>query len=142
MALVLDTGPVLAALDADDPHHAACAELLAGAREPLFVVGSTLVEIDYWIRKGLTPDVWRTFVEDIGRGAYRLESVTEKDLTRAAELEERYADLDLGFVDASVIAVCERLREDKVATLDRRHFGAVRPAHCDALRLLPERSQA
>jgi len=138
MALVLDTGPILAALDADDPHHTACAELLAGAREPLVVVASTLVEIDYWIRKGLSPDVWRTFVEDIARGAYRLENVTEADLTRAGELEDRYADLDLGFVDASVIAVCERLREDKVATLDRRHFGAVRPAHCDALHLLPE----
>lgn len=138
MALVLDTGPILAALDADDPHHAACAELLAGAREPLVVVASTLVEIDYWIRKGLTPDVWRTFVEDVANGAYRLENLGHADLTRAAALGERYADLALGFVDASVVAVCERLGEAKVATLDRRHFSAVRPLHCNALRLLPE----
>jgi len=139
MALVLDTGPILAALDADDPHHAACAALLADAPEPLVVVASTLVEIDYWIRKGLTLEIWRSFVEDIADGAYRLEAVGEADLSRAAAIEEMYADLDLGFVDASVIAVCERLREDKVATLDHRHFGTVRPAHCDAFRLLPER---
>jgi predicted nucleic acid-binding protein len=139
MALILDTGPILAALDADDPHHARCAALLGGAREPLVVVSSTLVEIDYWIRKGLTLEVWRSFVEDIANGAYRLEGLTEVDVARAAAIEQQYADLDLGFVDASVIAVCERLREEKVVTLDHRHFGTVRPAHCDALRLLPER---
>lgn len=138
MALVLDTGPILAALDADDPHHRVCAALLGSAREPLVVVAPTLVEIDYWIRKGLTLDVWRSFVEDIANGAYRLETLTEADLARAAAVEEKYADLDIGCVDASVIAVCERLREEKVATLDHRHFGAVRPSHCDALRLLPE----
>jgi hypothetical protein len=37
-----------------------------------------------------------------------------------------------------VIASCERLGEQKVATLDRRHFSVVRPAHCDAVRLPPE----
>lgn len=96
------------------------------------------MEIDYWIRKGLSLDVWRSFVEDVANGAYRLESLTEADLSRAAALEQQYADLELGLVDASVIAVCERLQEKKVATLDYRHFGAVRPSHCDALRLLPE----
>jgi hypothetical protein len=54
---------------------------------------------------------------------------------RAAQLDVQYADLGLGFVDASVIATCETLGETKVATLDRRHV--VRPRHCDALTLLP-----
>ncbi len=57
---------------------------------------------------------------------------------RAVELARQHADLDLGFVDAAVIAICESLGETKVATLDRRHFGVVRPAHCERLRLLPE----
>jgi hypothetical protein len=43
----------------------------------------------------------------------------------------------LGIVDASVVAVCERLDEVKLATLDHRHFGAVRPRHCASLELLP-----
>ena len=61
-----------------------------------------------------------------------------RDLQRAAELEQAYAELDLGLVDASVIALCERLDEPKVATLDRRDFSVVRPRHCRALELLPE----
>ncbi|HLY64794.1 MAG TPA: PIN domain-containing protein, partial [Chloroflexota bacterium] len=75
---------------------------------------------------------------DIAAGAYRLEGLSEEDLSRAAELEVAYADLDLGVVDASVIATCERLREEVVLTLDRRDFAVVRPRHCAALQLLPE----
>ena len=137
MALVLDTGPILAALDADDPAHEVCAALLDETDEPLVVVAPTLVEVDYWIRKRLQPAVWSMFVEDVARGAYRLEHLAAEDLERVAELQASYADLDLGMVDAAVIAVCEKLGESKVATLDRRHFGVVRPRHCERLRLLP-----
>ena len=137
MALVLDTGPVLALLDADDPAHANCVKLAQDAREPLVIVASTLVEIDYWIRKRLHGQVWLSFVQDIERGAYHLEHLTPRDLVRAAELGAQYVRLGLGFVDASVITVCERLKERKVATLDHRHFSVVSPRHCRSLELLP-----
>lgn len=138
MALVLDTGPVLALLDADDPFHARSVEMIDAVDERLVLVAPTLVEIDYWIRKRLTPDVWRALVDDIAAGAYHLEDLTATDLTRVGELERDYADLSLGMVDAAVIAVCERLGESKVATLDRRHFSVVRPRHCPVLELLPD----
>lgn len=138
MALVLDTGPILALLDADDPAHAKCVSLIDDTVEQLVIVAPTLIEVDYWIRKRLQPEVWTIFIDDIATGAYRLEDLTADDLIRVAELEAKYADLDLGMVDASVIAVCEKLDERKVATLDHRHFRAVRPKHCDSLELLPE----
>jgi predicted nucleic acid-binding protein len=138
MALVLDTGPILALLDATDPDHERCAGLVGDTREPLVVVGPTLVEIDYWIRKRLQPVAWTVLVEDIALGAYRLENLGAEDLLRVAELESKYGNLGLGMVDASVIAICERLQEEKVATLDHRHFGVVKPRHCKRLRLLPE----
>jgi len=137
MALVLDTGPVLALLDADDPDHDRCRDLVQRTGEPLVLVAPTLVEIDHWIRKRHRPVAWSTLVEDIASGAYRLETLGAADPCRAAALQARYASLDLGLVDASVIAVCERLGERKVATLDRRHFGVVRPRHCEALQLVP-----
>lgn len=62
------------------------------------------------------------------------------DLDRMAELVETYADFPLGLVDASVIAVAERLNADAVATLDHRHFSVVRPRHLPAFKLLPEAS--
>jgi len=50
---------------------------------------------------------------------------------------ERYNDLPLGMVDASVIALTERLGADTVATLDHRHFEVVRPRHVQRLHLVP-----
>ena len=106
--------------------------------EDLLVPAPVLAEVDYWLRKLGELDVWRTFCEDVAEGAYRLLHPDEHDVLRAAALEAQYADLDLGFVDASVIALCERLGETKVATLDGRDFSVVRPRRCEALTLLPE----
>jgi predicted nucleic acid-binding protein len=138
MALVLDTGPILALLDAADPDHERCVELVEQLAEDLIVPSPVLVEVDYWTIKLLGYEAWEIFVADLAGGAYRLEALELDDLRRAAELERTYANLDLGLVDASVLAICERLDERKVATLDRRDFSVVRPRHCSALELLPE----
>jgi uncharacterized protein len=66
-----------------------------------------------------------------------VQDLVAEDYVRVAELMDRYSDLDLGFVDASVIAVAERLGEKKIATLDRRHFSVVRPRHVDSFELIP-----
>ena len=137
MALVLDTGVIVALLDADDNHHERCVALAEATLEDLVVPGTVLPEIDYFLRKRGLMEGWLGFVEDIVVGAYRLQWPDETGVARAAELEVQYADLRLGFVDASVIAACETLGETKVATLDRRHFSVVRPRHCEALILLP-----
>jgi uncharacterized protein len=137
VALVLDTGPLLAALDAADPDHPACAALVTGAREDLVVPSLVLAELDYWCHKRLGGDVWIAFLDDVLAGAYRAEPPTDADLRRCRELQSAYLDLRLGVTDASVIALVERLNEAKVATLDHRHFGAVRPVHVDALQVLP-----
>ncbi len=71
------------------------------------------------------------------RGAFSIEDLRVEDYERARRLCERYADSDIGFVDAAVLAVVERLNEPKLATLDHRHFAMLRPRHVDALELLP-----
>jgi hypothetical protein len=137
VALVLDTGPILALLDAGDPAHRRSVAMIEDLREDLVVPTCVLVEVDYWTHKLLGQESWDIFVDDVAAGAYRLEPLTVEDLLRASELERRYAERELGLVDASVIALCERLGETKVATLDSRDFSVVRPSHCDSLRLLP-----
>jgi predicted nucleic acid-binding protein len=137
MALILDTGPLLAAIDAADPDHQACASLLTRASEDLVVPALVLAELDYWCGRRLGPGAWLTFLDDVIAGAFRVESPSRADLVRCRELQHEYADLDLGVVDASVIALAERSGEPKVATLDHRHFGVVRPRHVIALELRP-----
>lgn len=137
MSLILDTGPIVALIDASDPEHDACVEMVGEVAEDLVIPSPVLVEVNYWLCKLFGVETWKIFVEDLERGAYRLLVLDEESVMRAAEIEEQYAALELGFVDASVIAMCERLGETKVASLDRRDFAAVRPRHCDALQILP-----
>ncbi len=77
------------------------------------------------------------FLEILIEGLLFVEQLHPADLTRAAELVAIYRDLPLGTVDASVVAAAERLEVTAIATLDRRHFGVVRPAHVEAFELLP-----
>jgi predicted nucleic acid-binding protein len=70
-------------------------------------------------------------------GAFTVEPVLPADWLRIAELVWQYRDLPLGTLDGSVVALAERLGLTTLATLDRRHFGVVRPNHVPKLELLP-----
>jgi predicted nucleic acid-binding protein len=111
VTLILDTGPIVAALNEQDPDHHRCADLLAGVKD-LLVPSPVLVEVDYWLIKLGGAKVWGDFVADINRGAYRVAHPTEADLARAAELEQTYEDLDLWLVDACTVALW-RWRDDR-----------------------------
>lgn len=137
MALILDTGPLLAALDAADPDHGPCARLLTDAKEDLVIPVLVLAELDYWCANRLSPDAWLIFLDDVLGGVYRVEPPTQTDLSRSRELQTTYRELSIGIVDATVIALAERFGETRVATLDHRHFRAIRPAHTGAFQLLP-----
>ena len=138
MALVLDTGVVYAALDEDDAEHGRCVDLLSGVDEQLIVPSPVLVEIDYWLRKNASLDVWSAFCDDLAAGAYTLWPADAALTKRAADLQRRFSDQPTGFVDAAVFSTCVALGEDKVATLDHRHFGVLRDPDGRALTLLPE----
>lgn len=84
------------------------------------------------------PGSFDLFLESVEKGEVRVEPLNVEDYARIRVLLRLYADFPLGLVDASVVAVCERLGERKVATLDHRHFSVVRPAHTLSLRLLPD----
>jgi len=84
------------------------------------------------------PGVLVGLLDDLNSGAYRVEELQAQGYRRIRDICGRYASADVGFVDAAVLAVVERLNEPKLATLDHRHFQILRPHHVDALQLLPE----
>ena len=109
MALILDTGPLYASLDRSDADHATCRALIESTDEPLVIPSPVLVEVDYWIHRRLHPGALVALLADIQSGAYRVEDVAGSDYPRIADLCDRYADADIGFVDAAVLAIVERL---------------------------------
>lgn len=135
--LIVDTGVLVAATDRTDPQHAACAELLSGESEPLVTTGMVIAETAYLLDRELGPAVEATLYEAITAGQMQVEALTIDDWQRVHDLVIQYADLRLGGTDASLIALAERHRQERIATLNRRHLGVVRPSHVDAFTLLP-----
>ena len=86
----------------------------------------------------LRPVVLTEFLRNAAAGDYAVEDLLPEDYARAADICEQYADARIGFVDAAVLSVVERLGERKLATLDHRHFRLLRPRHVEALELLPQ----
>lgn len=79
----------------------------------------------------------RRFVSSMTPDAVQVESLTTEDLVRVHEILEQYADSQLDFTDAAIIAIAERLTITRVYTLDRRDFSIIRPRHWDYFELLP-----
>jgi uncharacterized protein len=98
-----------------------------------------LVDTGPIVAAALTRDVHHRACVDLFTAAHLVGDplLEPDDWRRAAELVTRYADMPLGAVDASVVAVAERLGLAEIATIDRRHFSVVRPRHIDAFTLLP-----
>jgi len=135
--IVCDTGPLFAALNANDTHHDRCALFLSKHPDPIVVPGTVVSETCYFLEDRLGPHVEAQFLQTLIDGYFQFEAITRHDLARMAELVRTYADFPLGAVDASVIAVAERLGVTNIAPLDRRHFSAVCPSHAPAFHLLP-----
>ena len=138
MALVLDTSVLVAALDEGDESHTACRSTVEEHSGHLVVPSPVLVEFEHLLRVRRRPAPWLTFAEELAAGAYAAYHLEPDMVLAAARLQHRYADLRIGFVDAAVFLTCVELGEDKVATLDHRHFSVLRTEDGRALRLLPE----
>jgi uncharacterized protein len=137
VALICDTGPLYAAIDRSDRDHDVCAEMLVSSREQLLVPAPVIVELDWLVSSRLGSQPFLAFLADLVDGRMGVVHLVHADYARAKEVLDRYADLRLGFVDAAIVAILERLGEQKLATLDHRHFTTIRPRHVDALELLP-----
>jgi uncharacterized protein len=132
---VVDAGPLYAAADADDIDHEQSVATLSRGDLRLVVPALAIAEATYFVGRRLGPAAEAVFLR--GLATLDVEAPTSEDFERIADLVEQYADFPLGGTDASAIALAERLGATTVVTLDHRHFGAVRPRHCDAFDLLP-----
>jgi predicted nucleic acid-binding protein len=135
--VIVDTGVLYAAMAPRDRNHAACAKLLRATRE-LLLPAPVLVELDYFLSQ-LTGS-HRPFDEVLRRienGIFTVLDLAAGDYSRVRDLCAQYGDWPLGFVDAAVVTLAERERQARIATLDRRHFAAIKPRHIEAFELLP-----
>ncbi len=135
--ILLDTSGLLSAIDASQRHHAACAETLSKASPPLLLSPFVLAELDYLLATQVNAEAELALLDEVARGAYRLEPFGAHDVVTAAKIMRRYSNLAIGLADASIVVLAERHGARDVLTLDERHFRALRAAGGKRFRLLP-----
>ena len=135
MAILVDTGSLYALADADDRWHQAANAWLEDVSELLIVSVTALPEVAYLLHTRLGAAAELAFVQSLAGGELEVEDLRRADLVRSAEVMRRYPEI--GLVDASIVAMAERLKIETIATTDRRHFESIRPKHTKAFTLVP-----
>lgn len=136
-SVIVDTGPLYALADRDDAWHHRTVRFVETTQDELIVPASVLPEAAYLLLAHLGPAAERQLLQSVLSGEFSVEELTHDDYRRALDILRRYESARLGLVDATVMAVAERLKISRVLTTDRRDFSIVRPRHCKAFELLP-----
>ncbi len=138
MATVVDTGPLFALADAGDYYHEPVKRYVSQHPDTWIVPAPVVTETAISILDRLGPQAELAFLRSLSAKEMLVEDMTDRDLRRAIEILGQYHDAQFGMVDAWTMAVAERLKIERVLTLDRRDFAIYRPRHCEAFRLVPE----
>jgi predicted nucleic acid-binding protein len=85
-----------------------------------------MAELDYLLATRVGVDAELSFLDEVARGAYRLEQFAAEDIAAARSVVSTYRDADVGLADASIVILAIRYGVLDVLTLDRRHFDALR----------------
>lgn len=127
MKVLVDTTPVVAAIHSGDSAHEMAKAAMRKLRRNAVLPSPVLVEADHLVRARSGPTAARLFLRAVARGHHEVAYMTPNLLRRAAELDDKYADLRLGFVDTSVMAIAER-HEMPIFTFDFTDFRATESA--------------
>lgn len=135
--IIGDTSGLLALFNRREPAHQQVAAAVASVEEPLVVSPFVLAELDYLVATRVGVPAELAVLQELAGGAFVLPEFGAGDLAEAAQVVERYADLGVGLADASIVVLAARLKTRTVLTLDRRHFGVLRPLDGGRFKLLP-----
>lgn len=133
--VLVDAGPLVALIDADDAHHEACVQTLESLRDPLITVWPAVTEAMH-----LLGESWRgqkALWSRIETDALTVATLDAGDAPRMRELMEKYRDLPMDLADAALVRVAERESLTRVFTLDERHFSIYRPGRRRRFSILP-----
>ena len=137
MTAILDASFLLATANTKDRNHDRVLNVARTISDPLILPIPVIPEVCYLIASRLGHTAMRRFLKHLVAGEIIQEAIDFTDLQRVTEILDEYADSQLDFVDATIIAIAERRNISRILTLDRRDFTIVRPKHCVSFDILP-----
>ena len=122
---LLDTGPLVAYLNAADPAHTAVSRCLDPYTGVLATTNAVITEAMYFLSGHSSgPQLLAAFIAASDTQVYDLTQAPE--LKAAVDLMERYADTPMDYADATLVLLAEALKTQDIITLDRRGFATYR----------------
>jgi predicted nucleic acid-binding protein len=122
---LLDTGPIVAFLDATEPEHERVSERLADFAGRLHTTSAVIVEAMHFV--GSDPRGPSALVELIEATGMRIVDCCGLGALRSAtRLMSKYQKLPMDFADATLVLLADQVQSTEILTLDRRGFGAYR----------------
>jgi predicted nucleic acid-binding protein len=136
--LLVDTNIWLETVDAKNTNYQRCVDVLRLNVGRLITPVTVIIETAWLIEDRIGPTAEAAFLRTVTTPeTVTIIDLTTSDWARVIELIGTYRDLGLGTVDASIIAVAERLGITTIATMNQRDFRVVNPAHAPAFELVP-----
>jgi uncharacterized protein len=134
---MLDTAPLVAQSERNNPERLAARRVLLDERQPLVLSPLIAAEVDYFLQVRGRRSGNAGFIRDLAAGRYEVPCLVPGDFALMAELNEQYADLGAGLADLSIVVLAQRYKTTRILTLDQRHFRTLKPLQGGSFTLLP-----
>lgn len=137
MSQMLDTGFLCALLNCQESRHKDVLDASAKIQGEIYLPTVVTTEVAYLIQRDLDAKSLAEFIELLASESFILVEPIPADYQRSAEVVRQYADSNIDFVDAILVAIAARLNITLMLTIDTRHFRMFRPKHCPEFEILP-----
>lgn len=137
MTLIIDAGPLIALADMNEPRRDAILDAINNESGSLVIPAPTTAEVDYLLGQRFGDAARRAFLGDLAAGRFIVGCLEREDYTTVSELEARYAGLELGLADCSLIVLAKRHQTTRILSFDERHLRAIVPLDGGIFTLLP-----
>jgi predicted nucleic acid-binding protein len=134
---IVDAAPLVALGDANDRLFQRIEHLLKTIDGPLVIPAPVTAEVDYLLGRRLGRRAQRRFIADLAAERFTVAALEREDYVTVQEIDARYADLELGLADCSIIVLAHRYKTTRIVSFDERHFRVVRPLQGEAFTVLP-----
>ncbi|WP_375488706.1 PIN domain-containing protein [uncultured Mycobacterium sp.] len=135
--MIVDTSALLAYFDAAEPDHQAVSRVIDRSDDWLVVSPYVVAELDYLLATRVNVDAELAVLRELSGNAWELADFAAPQLEEAIKIIEKYRDQHIGIADASNVVLADLHRTRTIVTLDRRHFGTLRPSRGGRFTILP-----
>ena len=138
-AALIDTGAIVAILNADDSWHTSCLSALTSVHMPLLTTESVVTELFHLVfARSLSMDAAWRFLRS---GAVAVRPINDPDLPALHALMAQYRDRPMDFADATLVYLAARESLSVILTVDHDDFETYRIAGRKRFTILPGRAR-